>query len=249
MEHPDRQSDVLARVLALVEPAPAEEAELDGDGAHLNRVCQAAVSGLGMSGAAVTLRSVNGSEAIVAAVDGDGRASAELEFGLGEGPTGDAFRLGHPVLAPDLGDPRESRWVSFAAASVEAGVSAIFAFPLAFGAARFGVLTMFKESPGRLDRQTTDVCLALAEAATHGLLNSVDGRHTGSIDPELTDQLEFRTEIHQAQGMLMVALRTDLTDALARMRAHAYATERPLLEVATDILDGRSALTEPRTEP
>ena len=202
-----------------------------------------------MSGAAVTLKSVNGSEAIVAAVDGDSRASAELEFGLGEGPTGDAFRLGRPVLAPDLRDPRESRWVSFAAASVDAGVGAIFAFPLALGAARFGVLTMFKESPGRLDSTTTAACLALAEAATHGLLNSVDGRHDGSIDPELTDQLEFRTEIHQAQGMLMVALRTDLTDALARMRAHAFATDRPLLEVATDILDGRSELIDPRPGP
>ena len=74
----------------------------------------------------------------------------------------------------------------------------------------------------------------------------MDGRHDGSIDPELTDRLEFRTEIHQAQGMLMVALRTDLTDALARMRAHAFVTDRPLLEVATDILEGRSALTDPR---
>ena len=73
--------------------------------------------------------------------------------------------------------------MSFAAASVDAGVGAIFAFPLALGAARFGVLTMFKELPGRLDSTTTAACLALAEAATHGLLNSVDGRHNGSIDP------------------------------------------------------------------
>jgi hypothetical protein len=249
MEHPGRQSDVLARVLALVEHSSAQDSGPDGVGAHLSRVCQAAVTGLGMSGAAVTLTSVNGSEAVVAAVAGDSRASVELEFGLGEGPTGDAFRLGHPVLAPDLRDPRESRWVSFAAASVDAGVTAIFAFPLALGAARFGVLTLFKELPGRLDSTTTTACLALAEAATRGLLSSVDGRHNGSIDPGLADQLEFRTEIHQAQGMLMVALGTDLTDALARMRAHAFATDRPLLVVATDILGGRSELADPRPGP
>jgi len=139
--------------------------------------------------------------------------------------------------------------VSFAAASVEAGVCAIFAFPLALGAAKFGVLTMFKDTAGRLDGATTAACLALAETATHGLLNSADGQHDGGIDPELSDRLEFRTEIHQAQGMLMVVLRTDLTDALARMRAHGFATGRPLLEVAVDILEGRSELSDGRPGP
>ena len=81
MEHPDRQSHVVAHVLALLEPSAAQDSSPDGIGAHLTRVCHAAVTGLGMSGAAVTLKSVNGSEAIVAAVDGDSRASAELSSG------------------------------------------------------------------------------------------------------------------------------------------------------------------------
>ena len=246
-EH-DRHAEVLARVRAALGHSARRDLGTDGIGADLGRVCRAAVDALAMSGAAVTLKS-DGSEAVVAAVDDDSRAIAELEFGLGEGPTRDAFQLGRPVLAPDLKDPRESRWVRFAPASVDAGVCAIFAFPLALGAARFGVLTMFKDTPWPLDGPTRAACLGLAEIATALLLDSADGHRDGGIDPGLSARLEFRTEIHQAQGMLMVALRTDLAEALARMRAHAFASGRPLLAVAVDILEGRSELTNGMPAP
>ena len=238
---PERHAEVLARVRAALGSSARRDLGSDGIGADLGRVCRAAVDALAMSGAAVTLKSADGSEAVVAAVDDDSRAIAELEFGLGEGPTRDAFQLGRPVLAPDLKDPGESRWVRFAPASVDTGACAIFAFPLAQGAARFGVLTMFKDTPWPLDGPTRAACLGLAEIATALLLDSADGHRDGGIDPGLSARLEFRTEIHQAQGMLMVALHTDLAEALARMRAHAFGSGRPLLAVAVDILEGRSS--------
>ena len=245
----DRHAEVLARVRAALAHSATRDASADGIGADLVRVCRAAVDALEMSGAAVTLQSTDGSEAIVAAVGDDSRTVAELEFGLGEGPTRDAFRLGRPVLAPDLKDPGESRWVRFATASVDTGVCAVFAFPLALGAARFGVLTMFRNSPRALDGASRAACLGLAEIATAMLLDSADGHRAGGIDPGLTARLEFRTEIHQAQGMVMVAQRIDLAEALARMRGHAFATGRPLLEVAVDILEGRSELTNGGLRP
>ena len=47
-----------------------------------------------------------------------------------------------------------------------------------------------------------------------------------------------RAEVHQAQGMVMVDLGVDLTDALIRMRAHAFARGIPLVELAREILAG-----------
>jgi hypothetical protein len=42
--------------------------------------------------------------------------------------------------------------------------------------------------------------------------------------------------------MTMVDLGVSLPEALARMRAHAYATEQDLAELATDIIAGRTIL-------
>jgi hypothetical protein len=200
-----------------------------------------------MSGAVVSLRSVNGSEAVAAASDAASTAVAELELALGEGPSRDAFGQGRPVLVGDLNDAGQASWVGYTSAALERGICSVFAFPLHHGAARFGVLTMFGDSPQRLEAMRTARCLALTELTTEMLLLSSDTRTDGRLDPDLESVLDFRSEIYQAQGMAMVTLGTDLPDALARMRAHAFHTERTLLEVSVDILARRLRLTDERS--
>jgi len=218
-----------------------------GIGSALHQVCLAASTGDGMSGAVVTLKSTNGSEALAAASDPASRAVAELEFSLGEGPTRDSYADGRPVLIADLADSRHAAWVGYAAAALASGVGSVFAFPLHLGAARFGVLTVFGGSPQRLDRLRTAQCLALTEVATEMLLLSADSGTDGALNPDLASILDFRSEIYQAQGMVMAGLRTDLPEALARMRAHAFLAERTLLDVSVDILGGGLlTLTEER---
>ena len=51
--------------------------------------------------------------------------------------------------------------------------------------------------------------------------------------------LGFRVQLFQAQGMVMVQLGVSLADALARIRAHAYAENRSLAEVAADVVARR----------
>ncbi len=125
----------------------------------------------------------------------------------------------------------------------------MFAFPLHLGGARFGVLTMYGDSPQPLDRLRTARCLALSDLATEALLAGSGARTDGRLDPDLESALDFRSEIYQAQGMVMVTLGTDLPDALARMRAHAFHTERTLLEVSVDILEGRLVLPDEEAAP
>lgn len=240
------QTSVLEWVRALVAAQPTPDG--GAIGARLRQVCQAAVAALGMSGAVVTLRSTE-TEAVAASSDAASTAVAELELTLGEGPSRDAFSRGRPVLVGDLNDPGQFAWVGYPCAALERKISSVFAFPLHQGAARFGVLTMFCGSPQRLERVRSARCLALAELATEMLLDSSDGRNAGGLDPDLESILEFRSEIYQAQGMAMVALGTDLPDALARLRAHAFHTERTLLEVSVDILSGRLTLTDDGAGP
>lgn len=196
-----------------------------------------------MAGAAVMLRSVEGSEAIAASSGPVGQTFAELEFGLGEGPSVDAYALGQPVLVEDLGDPDLARWPGYTAGALKSGLRAVYAFPLLVGEAKFGVLTMFVRSARQPSRDDVSGCLAFAELAIEMLLDSSDSSVDGAIDPHLKSALNFRTEIYQAQGMVMASLRVRLPEALARMRAHAFSSGRELSDVSVDILEGRLQLT------
>ena len=210
----------------------------------LHRLVSAATTGLELDGAVVTLKSVEDSEAIAAASDSTSRARAELEFSVGEGPAHDAFARGEPVLVGDLGGPLGSVWPGYGPAARAAGIAAVFAFPLQVGASRFGVLSMFADVPRFLDGAELSQGLALSELATEVLLDSSDDTNDGEIDPDLKSALGFRSEIYQAQGMVMVALETAPPEALAIMRAHAFSSGRKLIDVSIDIVERRLDLND-----
>ena len=133
LDHPD--NSVREWSLALVSVQPMLDA--GGIGALLHQVCLAAVAGLDMAGAVVTLRSSSGSQAVAAASDSASTKAAELEPTLGEGPSRDAFTRGRPVLVSDLDDPTQAFWVAYSSAALKLGICSVFAFPLHQGAARF----------------------------------------------------------------------------------------------------------------
>ncbi|UFN44594.1 GAF domain-containing protein [Nocardioides okcheonensis] len=195
----------------------------------------------------VILRADEDTETVAASSDPGSANAADLEHALGEGPSRDALARGRPVLVGDL-EGCGTVWVAYAHAAGAQGVRAVFSFPLQVGAARFGALTMYAGTPQRLGRTRTQRCLALAEIATETLLDSSDGVSSSRLEASLDGLLDLRVEVFQAQGMAMVTLRSDLATALARMRAHAYRTDRSLYEVSLDILAGRLTLTDERSD-
>jgi GAF domain len=190
-------------------------------------------------GAAVTLMSTSGSEAVAAVSDEATRRIEEMQFDFGEGPGRDAFRAGRPVLTSDLHDAFGS-WPAYAPAVHAAGVGSVFAFPLQLGGSRFGVLTFYVQRPRSLNAAEVAACLTLAELATETLLDGQSGEQTRA--PGVPRSLRFRSEVYQAQGMVMVDLRVGLADALARMRAHAFAAGIELDVLALEIIAGRTRL-------
>jgi hypothetical protein len=73
----------------------------------------------------------------------------------------------------------------------------------------------------------------------------------GAIDPGDDDQAWDRSwgnraEIHQATGMVVAQLGVSAADALARLRAHAFAEQRLLGDVARDVVARRLCFTEDR---
>ncbi len=174
----------------------------------------------------------------------------ELRFTLGEGPCADAFRTGGPVLADELDTGHNHlRWPLFVPAALEIGARAVFAFPLRRGNARMGVLVLHRTQPGPLTHEQLSDARVLADIVLSLLLVELT-----RVQVDHTTLLEGmplrRAEIHQATGMLSVQLGVDVEEALVRLRAHAFAEERPVIDVAHDVVTRRLRLApEVRPDP
>lgn len=237
---PDRLAEWRARLEKQLQPHPGSDELVS---LSLTRVCAMARDELGLSGAALTVMTDDGAQAVAASSDRRSRALEQVGFALGEGPAREAFLYGRPVLVPDL-DQAFSRWPGWAPEAAKIGVGAAYAFPVQLGAVRFGVLTAHAEKPRDLNTPEVRRCLVLAEIATDLLLTSSTNGSQSRPDPALQQALHLRSEIYQAQGMVMVALEVSLAEALTRMRAHAYSTGRDLTEVALAIIGGSLVLPQ-----
>jgi hypothetical protein len=231
--------DQLARVVALIAQQPSDPDAGDGVAGFLRRLCAAAVPALAASGAGLSVMADKEVRGLTTASDPAAERIEDLQFVLGEGPCIDAFATRRPVLVPDLADGPIGRWPGYTPAARDAGVRAVFAFPLQVGAGRLGVLDVFRARPGPLSADELRQALTFAEVAVTTLLDGQSAAPPGTAADGLDEAMDSRAELFQAQGMVMVQLGISITDALARIRAYAYAENRPLADVASDIVARR----------
>jgi len=235
-------SDQMAAVLIL----------LGGDGAERRGsglVPAATAAALGVDGICAGVGT--GPEGVVLAWGGEeiGGALDEAQFTLGEGPSFEAVAGGVPILVPDLA-ATGARWPAFTPVAVGLGVGAVFAFPLRIGAISIGVLLAHRAVPGFMEGGQLADALALADAVTVLLLHLEPADRVASGDgrtrprPGWDQPATHRAQVHQATGMLSVQLSVPLAEALVRLRAHAYATDRPISEVAADLVARRLYLED-----
>jgi hypothetical protein len=218
------------------------DADRGGTASMVDRVCGAAVALLSLSGAGISLM-VDGELRGTAGVSDSGiEAVQELQLTLGEGPCVDAWRDREPVLESDLADPVRARWPAFAHAGVQAGVRAVFAFPLQLGAVGLGVVALYRDRLGPLSDEQLALGLVLAEVATQTILGLQAGAPAEQLHVLLADEPAHWAEIHQATGMVSAQLEVSLDEAFVRLRSFAFSDDRPLREVAEDVVARRLRL-------
>jgi hypothetical protein len=223
--------DVASRRVAEILRAAWAEADGTGLPASLTTAC---VRSLPVSGVGMALMTDEGPAGIIAATDGAAMELEELQFTLGEGPCVDASQTGRPVLQPDLARTAPLRWPAFAGGALQAGVRAVFAFPLRVGAIRVGVLDLYRDRIGPLSADDLTESLSFADAATLVLLNA----QAGSPVRGAVQVLDDRAEVHQATGVVSVQAGVGLAEALVLLRARAFADQRPIGDLARDVLAG-----------
>jgi GAF domain/ANTAR domain len=212
------------------------------DVAPASRLVRLCAGNLPVSGAGLAFMSPQGHGGTVATTDEAAAELEDLQFTLGEGPCLDASRTGRPVLVPDLVRTGPARWPAFADEAQAAGVRAVFALPLRVGAIRVGVLDLYRDASGGLAPPDLTEALAFADAATTLLLHLQTGGDLADRPLDTVAGLDDRAEVHQATGVVSVHNGVGLDEALMLLRARAYADQRPIGDVAKDVLSGKLRL-------
>jgi GAF domain/ANTAR domain len=241
------------------QPDP-ERSRVAATAATVSDLCQECVTDLDASAGVVSLMTRAGYRAAAHATDSRARQLDEDQFTLGEGPTLDAFDTASTVLAVDLRtNPWRTRWPLFVPAAERLSFRAALSFPLLAGARSLGVMTVYGSRPVDIDEQRLTRAKNTADQVTMTLLNAPQATEEGrdgapadavpdvrSPDPDDTTSASpapgdivvyYRAEIYQASGMIMAQLNCTIDEAMARLRAYAFAHDRPLQEVARQVVD------------
>lgn len=222
----------LLRIMARLEagaatgPAPA-------------RLCEGCADIMAMTGAGIMLMSGDVPRGSICSSNAVSALIEDLQYTLGEGPCVDAYERDQAVVEPDLADAGTSRWVAFTPQAVDAGARAVFGFPLRVGAVRIGALNLYRDQPGPLDADQHADALVLAGVAARAVLGMQAEAPRGMLGAELEAGSDFRFVVHQASGMVSAQLEVSVGEALIRLRAYAFAHDRPLTAVAEEVVARR----------
>ena len=203
---------------------------------RLESICHVCVDVLPISGAGVMLMAERVHQGTLYATDHRISKLEALQNAAAEGPCIDSYTLGQPVLEPDLAVGGVRTWPLLAAAAMDLGICALFSFPLQIDDSSLGALDLFREEPGTLTSEQVHDARLLAAMATREVLTMQAEGPTGSLPGRITDLSGDRAAIEQATGMAAAQMNAGVVEAARRLREVATEHQRPLAEIAHDIV-------------
>ena len=152
----------------------------------------ACVQATEVDGAGLAVFAGDGTPETVFATNAVAQRIEDLQFTTGEGHAG-CGSLGCPRADAECRARPKGRWSGLAMELVEAGVGAIFAFPLRIGAVSLGTLDLHRHTPGELSDKQLAMALQTVDHASAVLL-AVTAQALDS-PPETT----YRMVVHQCR--------------------------------------------------
>lgn len=223
------QFDELLRRLTAAVTTRDQDVPLSG------RLCDSYRELAGAKGAAITVRYEEPARVTLCATDDRAARLEDLQDVLGEGPGHSAATSGQIELCLVPANA-SSRWSIFADAAQDVVSSAaIHAIPMHPETDVFGVITLYQSpQPGHALELERGELQFLANVVGAALINE------GASLPDLDEgPWASRSQIHVATGMIVVQMRISPDDALALLRAHAYAHQTTLSDLAAAIVERR----------
>ncbi len=122
----------------------------------------------------------------VAASDHKVMSIETLQNELIEGPCLAAYRTGERVSVPDLSS--DQQFANFSPRALEAGLAAVFTFPLRLGGRRLGALDLYRDTPGELNDDDLQIAQILADVASGYLMNALTRQDASAKAAQLRHQ-------------------------------------------------------------
>lgn len=119
----------------------------------------------------------------------------------------------------------------------------MFGFPIQVGTVRLGALNLYRDVAGPLTTTQHADALAVADASARTIIATQAAAAPGALGAELEAGTKLQFVVHQATGMASVQLGVDVAEALVRLRAHAFAQNRLVVDVAEDVVARRLRLS------
>jgi hypothetical protein len=228
----NEQASLLSRLTrAVAETTPEEPLTV--------RLCLALAEISGLDGGSMTIGYTAPSRTMLCATDPVAERIEELQDLSREGPALDAHRLADVVEVTE--DEIDQRWPILGQSFPDGVLPArLVAAPMRPAADVLGVVTLYGGARSTL-AVSTDEIQFLANAIGVAVLGGFE-RSDG------TDELwSTRDLVNQATGMVVAQLGVRPEDALAVLRAHAFAHETSLAAIANDVVE-RSLIFQPGPE-
>ncbi|MEV5597510.1 GAF and ANTAR domain-containing protein [Streptomyces sp. NPDC052496] len=205
------------------------------DAITLHTACRACVEDLDADFGGATVVTTGELRILGCATDERARAVEDAQLVTGEGPCTDAYVHRRPVEA-DL-HQAGGRWPAFTPTACETGARRVLALPLAIGNLLIGAMDLYRCAPVPFTAVHTDRAAAYARILALLALDEHPHLIAPHARPVQRGPQGYPPIVHMAAGIL--AAKDDLTpdDALARLRAHSFRHNQPLLRTAAHVLD------------
>lgn len=184
-------------------------------------------------GVAITVQYLSDSRTTVCASDDLAQDIEDLQELVGEGPGYEAARSGQVVVAL-LDGATSPQWPMLSHLVEERyGLLTLHAVPLHGGGSLGGVTTLYTRDQRALTASMDSVRF-LADTIGAALL--ADAAEASEDQSQVGDTWTSRSVVHQATGMVMAQVLVTADDALALLRAHAYASNTDVRTVAEQVV-------------
>jgi hypothetical protein len=215
----------------------------------VDALCASFVTELGVSGASISVVSFRGRQSAVSSTDPIAARAEAIQFAMGEGPHWEVLSTRAPALCPDIDAEGETRWPFFIEKARGLGIRACFAFPMLMGSALVGVVDLYSTTVRPVDQGFIVRASHLARRAASPSVQRAMHSAAHHASEESLRAPALRREIHQATGIVLSQLDVSATGAFARLQGHAFATGRPIEEIAHEVVRGALVFSSLNDEP
>ena len=218
---PDRATLVTSLTHELTRMSPREPFAL--------RLCRAFTRFASADGGAISLGFMTSERTVLCVTDDLVSLLEDVQDTLREGPSLDALRTAQPVVSTSWADQLR-RWpVLMTSAPPSVSSTLLHAFPMLPERTLVGVVTLHVRQARPLTQPVDDLAF-LADVVGAAIVGGVPD---GDGDQVLWSE---RDRISQATGMIVAQLGLSPIDALAVLRAHAFAHEASVAEISRAVL-------------